>query len=288
MTRTNESEAAAVQRLNSESEAMPSWDCVAIIGVGLMGGSLGLALKKHALASRVIGFDLNELSLKKAVIRGALDEGFTEISALANADLIVFAAPVDVVPALMNSVASFVSSRAVLTDLGSVKRRAAEAGERLFGTRFLGGHPMAGSEKGGIEAAKAELFKNACWIFARHAEFDLASDPTAARLSQTVRALGAKPVAMCIEKHDELTALVSHLPHLLTFAYSQTVENHPFSSEAKAISAGSFRDLTRTAKSDPALWNAIFRENREALLASLASLQIHIAEMKEAIESSEA
>ncbi len=288
MTRTNESEATATQRFYSEGEALPLWDCVAIIGVGLMGGSLGLALKKHALATRVIGFDLNELSLKKAVIRGALDEGFTEMSALANADLIVFAAPVDVVPALMDSVATFVSPRAILTDLGSVKRRAAEAGERLFGARFLGGHPMAGSEKSGIEAAKAELFKNASWIFARHAEFEISSDPVASRLSQTVRALGAKPVAMSVEKHDELTALVSHLPHLLTYAYSKTVEEHPFSAEAKAISAGSFRDLTRTAKSDPVLWNAIFRENREALLGSLASLQIRIAELKEAIEKAEA
>ena len=120
MKRTHESKAAAVQSVHSECKAMPLWDCVAIIGVGLMGGSLGLALKKHGLASRVIGFDLNELSLKKAVIRGALDEGFTEMSALSFADLIVFAAPVDVVPALMNSVAKFVSSRAILTDLGSV------------------------------------------------------------------------------------------------------------------------------------------------------------------------
>ena len=284
MKRTHENKATAVQRVHSECEAMPLWDCVAIIGVGLMGGSLGLALKKHGLANRVIGFDLNELSLKKAVIRGALDEGFTEMSALSDADLIVFAAPVDVVPELMDSVAKFVSERAILTDLGSVKRRAAEAGERLFGTRFLGGHPMAGSEKSGIEAAKAELFKNASWIFARPAEFEMESDPVAVRLSQTVRAFGAKPVAMSVQRHDELASLVSHLPHLLTYAYSQTVENHPYSAEAKAISAGSFRDLTRTAKSDPVLWNAIFRENREALLASLAALQVRIAELKEAIE----
>ena len=275
----------AAQLLNSEGATLPMWGCVAIVGVGLMGGSLGMALKKRKLASRVVGIDCNQSALLKGVIREAIDEGFTELQAIANADLIVFAAPVDVVPVLMESAAPFVSAQAVLTDLGSVKKRAVEAGERLFGKRFLGGHPMAGSEKSGIEAAKADLFRNASWLFARPEEFDLASDPVAPKLSRTVRALGAKPVAMSAERHDELTALVSHLPHLLTYAYSQTVEGHPYATEAKAISAGSFRDLTRTSKSDPALWNAIFLENRAALLKSLASLQIEIDAMKEAIEN---
>lgn len=261
------------------------FDCIAIVGVGLMGGSMGLALREKKLTRRVIGIDLLAESVKKAVEVGAIDDGTNDLMEIAEADCVVFAAPVGILPTLMERAAPFIRSDALITDLGSVKGSIVEAGERWFGPRFVGGHPMSGSEASGIEAARSDLFEGAAWAIARSRDFNLAEDTWAARLAALVAVLGARPLTMTAGHHDHLVALVSHLPHLLSFAFARTVEGDTFAEQARQMAGGSYRDLIRVSGSSPELWRDIFLHNREALQAALIAYEYHLMALKDAIEN---
>ena len=257
---------------------------VAIVGMGLIGGSLALALRQRGLAARIVGVDRSEAALNLALASGAIDAGTTEIvEGVQDADLIVFATPVDALPAQMEQIAPCVRPDALLTDTGSVKGQIAAAGARIFGPRFVAGHPMAGSERSGFAAAKADLFEGAAWAIVRAAPFVLETDEPARRLAELAAALGANPIALDAERHDRLVALVSHLPHLLSFAFAATVNQNPDSEMARQVAGGSYRDIMRVSAADPNLWRGIFHENRAALLDALTAWETELANLKAAL-----
>ena len=251
----------------------------------MMGGSLALALRERGLASRIVGIDRNEASLNRAREVGAIDAGTTDLSeGVCDAEVIFFATPVDLLPAQLEAIAPFVRPDALLTDLGSVKGRIVAVGEALFGVRFVGGHPMAGSEKSGFAAAKADLFEGAAWAIVRAAPFDWEADEPVRRLAGLVSELGANPIALDAGRHDRIVALVSHLPHLLSFAFAETVAGSADSELARRMAGGSYRDIMRVSTADPALWHGIFRENRAALLDALTEWESELANLKAALQ----
>lgn len=254
---------------------------VAILGVGLMGASLGLALRAKGLAQEVVGYDLSEQMLQCALERGAISEGTTNLlEAVKGADLVVFAVPVEVMPALMERVVPALSPNTLLTDLGSTKQRIVTEGARLFGAQFVGGHPMAGSEESGARAGRADLFQGAAWILTP-------SHPLSSveRLKALVTALGARPFLLEAEEHDRMVALVSHLPHALSFSFSKTVRELSNPTLAESLAGSSYRDMIRVAASSPQLWSGIFLENREALLTSIITYQQSLQRLQEILES---
>ncbi|MCW3099439.1 MAG: Prephenate dehydrogenase [Chthonomonadaceae bacterium] len=262
---------------------------VAILGVGLMGGSLGMALRARSLAQTVVGWDHNGEALSLAQQRGAIDLAETDLDlTVQNADAIFLAVPVAVAPDLLERIAPHVSPTALLSDLGSVKTAVVATGARLFGERFVGGHPMAGSEQSGVGAARADLFADAAWaIVAAHPDSSQ-SQPSLSRLIHLVTALEARPLLLDAATHDRLVALISHLPHALAFALRGVVESDPERDLALQLAGGSYRDMTRVASSDPALWRGIFHANRDFLLAALTTYEQQLNAFIQAVRDDDA
>ncbi len=260
----------------------------AIIGVGMMGGSLGLALKAVGLVDHVVGIDRSQKTLAAAQAAGAIDSGTNDpIEGVAEADCIILAVPVDALPALLEQIRPHTRKDTLVTDIGSVKSRIVETGTRQFGAQFVGGHPMAGSERSGIAAARADLFRGAAWAIITADERDKRApqSPFVELLTALVTALGANPIRMNPAEHDRIAALVSHLPHLLSFAYADTIAADPDSVLARSLSGGSYRDLMRVSDADPALWRAIFRENKEWLRAALTAYETHLRYLRETLDT---
>ena len=230
----------------------------AIIGTGLIGGSIGLGLRR--LGWHVTGRDRDHERAERAVALGALDEVGTD----PDADVIFIATPVGVVA---EEASLLVSSTTVVTDVGSVKAPIVRAVDH---PRFVGGHPMAGSEQEGVEGADADLFQGATWVLTPTD----GTDPSAyARLQDVVTALGANVVAMPPERHDALVAVVSHVPHLtaaalMTMAAGRAEEH----AALLRLAAGGFRDMTRIAAGHPGIWPDICAENRDAIVDALDEL----------------
>ena len=259
---------------------------VTLIGVGLMGGSLGLALRQRDIAATVIGIDRQADTLAEAVAVGAIDRGTTDLAdGVRDADCLVFAVPVGIMPKVMEQAAPFVSPNALVTDLGSVKQPIVAAGIEWFGTRFVGGHPMAGSELNGVSAARADLFEGAAWAIVRPTSYAFESDTHAAQAAELARAVGAKPVALDAAQHDRLVALVSHLPHALSFSFAQLIGSHSEAEVAQSLAAGSYRDMVRVSRSDPALWRDIFLDNSDALLTAIDSFARQLDTLRHAVEA---
>lgn len=253
-----------------EAARVPMFAHAAIVGVGMMGGSLGLALRGRSVARRVVGVDLDAASLVKAQARGAIDEGVTRLAAgVANADVVILAAPVGVIPALLQSLVPLVRPDALITDIGSAKRHIVAVGEACFGPRFVGGHPMAGSPQGGIDAALPDLFRGAAWAVVRSQMPDEDSDPFVRQAANLARGLGARPILLDSAAHDRTVALVSHLPHVLSFAFADMVAGSDAPALAHRMAGSSFHDMLRVSTSDRAFWRDIFASNREEALAAL-------------------
>jgi prephenate dehydrogenase len=254
---------------------LPPPNRIVLVGVGLMGGSLGLALRKRG-GARVVGLARREETLREARRRGVLHEGFTDPArALDGASVVVFCAPVDKIVPLVRASRRFLSSgKALLMDVGSVKGPLVRALDPLFlgenGPVFVGAHPMAGSEKTGVQNARADLYKNAVCAITPTAQ---TPGPRVIQAVKFWKSVGARPVLVDAETHDRAVALVSHLPHLIADALilSAGRENGGAGGVAllKELAAGSFRDATRVSGADPALWHEIFRMNDRAVRAAL-------------------
>jgi prephenate dehydrogenase len=257
------------------------FDTVAIVGVGMMGGSLGLELRARGLARRVIGIDRNADALTSALDRGAIDAGTADLSdGVAEADCVALAAPVGVIPVLLETLAPFIRPDALVTDLGSVKREIVAVGARLYGPRFVGGHPMAGAPETGVGAALCNLFVDAAWLVVRERPFHWDEDPLAARVAALALALGARPLALDATRHDYLVAFISHLPHVLAFSYAGCVADLEAAALARELAGGSYRDLTRVAGADPTLWRDIFHTNRDCLLEAIEAFETRLQSLK--------
>lgn len=252
---------------------------VTIVGLGLIGGSLGMAIRRHRLAERVVGLSRTEATLRVARRRGAIDTGTTdEQTAVCEADLVVLATPVDLIVPQAKRLSRLMRRGSILTDVGSTKRSIVNAltGRLLRRVAFVGAHPLAGSEQRGIMAARAEVFQGSTCVITRTA----ASDSRAvARVRTFWKRLAGRVVLMSPERHDRLIAQVSHLPHVLAFCLVEAT-----SSEALAMAPRSFLEATRVAKSDPALWAAILRDNRAAILQALEAFERRCRRMRQALD----
>ena len=239
-----------------------------IIGVGLIGGSIGLALRARKIASNVIGVGRNAASLEQAVRLGAIDRGATDLdAAVAEADLIIVCTPVNRVAADVVRAAAAAPTGVLITDVGSSKRQIVEAVERnpRAAAAFVGAHPLAGSERRGPAHARPELFENRVCVITPTPRTPLD------RTRETVAlwtALGCRVVEMSPTEHDEILAYTSHLPHAVAAALAASVP-----AEWLPLAAGAYRDGTRVAAADTDLWAAIFRENRGPMLKALGTLQ---------------
>lgn len=193
---------------------------VAIVGVGLIGGSLGLAIKRRYPNIEVIGVDRTERIVKSAQARGAIDTGSTDLSqGVGRADVIFVATPVRIIAELLPTLGPLIRPDALVTDVGSTKARICQIAERFFPSRFIGGHPMTGSERQGVEAADPLLFENALYVLTPLS----ASTEQLERLRQFLEGVGARVLCLEPERHDRIVAYVSHLPQLLAVALAGVV-----------------------------------------------------------------
>lgn len=243
-------------------------DTLAVVGVGLIGGSIGLAAKKRGLARRVLGVGRARDSLERALALGAIDEMFLDLEAAARrANFMVFATPVDRIAAQVVAAARACAPGTLLTDAGSTKERILIEieGQLTPGVHFIGSHPLAGSEKRGPDFANAELFQDRWTVITPTAQ---TADIALERAKLFWRALGCRVKVMTPQEHDRALALTSHLPHLLASALAGILPPEIFD-----LAASGFRDTTRVAASDPQLWTAIFAHNRPAVREALEKLK---------------
>ena len=263
---------------------MPQFRQVSIVGLGLIGGSLGMALRKGRVARRVIGFARHEATIRQAKRRGAIHDGDTELCPnwLGESELVVLAVPPDEVVRMARQVAKLTSHSFVMTDATSVKEPVVRSLETLLPSRipFVGSHPMAGSERSGIEAADPALFRGAPCIVTPTGR----TDPKAVkRVSRMWSRVGGGVVEMDPKRHDVLVAQISHAPHLAAVALALLPEE-----AALGIAAGGFADTTRIAASDPAMWEQICRMNRKEIVAALDRLTASLIRLKAAVAAGSA
>lgn len=242
-----------------------------IAGVGLMGGSLGMALRRRGW--RVVGLGRDAARLAKARRRGAIDESHTDPArALVGADVVVLCAPVDRLADQARRLKPFVPSAALVMDVGSVKGDVVRSLGRVFppgGPAFVGAHPMTGSEKTGVENARPDLYHGApCVVTPSRSS----KGRDVARAEHFWRSIGARVVRLSPEAHDRAVAVVSHLPHLVADALMLTAGRNG-AQRLFRLAAGSFRDATRVAGADPRLWRAIFTRNNAAVRRALSDFQ---------------
>ena len=244
---------------------------VLIIGLGLIGGSVALAIKKEHPASTIYGYDLNPDSMKLAHILQVIDDGVEDDQQLQRtaemADLIILATPVQQSEHWIGTIASWQLKRdAIVTDVGSTKQKIMDKA-RLLNTRqitFIGGHPMAGSHKSGVQAAKALLFENAFYLLT---PYDGESEIQVEKLKDWLRGTRAKFLVLSAKEHDELTGVVSHLPHIVAASlFRQAMISKSNQDLLQRLAAGGFRDITRIASSNPYMWRDILIHNKEVLL----------------------
>jgi prephenate dehydrogenase len=255
-----------------------------VIGLGLLGGSVGLAARARGVARRVVGSGRSHESLAAALRRGAVDEIQSGEAAVRDADLVVLATPVSAMPAALSAVAGGLSRGALVTDVGSVKAPLADMLPGLLppGVHFIGAHPMAGSHRRGIEHARADLFEGAaCAVTPSHdAEPDAVE-----RVVGFWRALGARVVLRDPAEHDTQVAWTSHLPHALAFAFSRALEGAP--ADARELSGPGFRDFTRIARSDAELWSEILAANRKAIAGPLQETARRLGELARGLDAND-
>jgi prephenate dehydrogenase len=255
----------------------------AVLGVGLIGGSIGLAARQR-LQAEVVGWDHDPEVLERALEVGALERGAESVAAACEgADVVFCAAPVGALPELARGALEGCGADTVVSDVGSTKREIVAA----LGNdeRFIGGHPLAGVETAGVDDARPDLFEGARWYLTPG---ERSSGLLYDRLQRTLAGLGARPQAIDAEAHDRLMATVSHLPHVLANVLAgQAAAELTRDSERMPEAGPSFRDATRVAGANPAIWGDIFAANREAIAAEIETAVARLREAAALIRSGE-
>jgi prephenate dehydrogenase len=258
-----------------------------VIGVGLIGGSLALAAKRAKLVKQVVGYSKRRGDLYKAVATGVLDRYCLNLSkAVQEADLVVLATPVGVLEAMARAISPHLKAGAIVTDVGSVKGLLVSKMEACLpnGTFFVGGHPIAGSEKSGVLASLPTLFDRSVAILTPTPHTDRKA---LVKVAQFWKGMGTSVVEMDPIKHDQTMAVVSHLPHLLAYGLMELFYHPRVTMKPLSFSAGSLRDFTRVAESSPELWSQIFQLNKTAVIETIDLYQETLEKMKKAILASE-
>jgi prephenate dehydrogenase len=254
---------------------------VAVLGVGLIGGSIGLAARRR-LEAEVVGYSRTPATLARALEIGALDRGAASVAeACEGADLVFCAGPVGALPVQAGEALAACGPEAVVTDVGSTKGEL--VGALGDDERFIGGHPLAGAETAGVENARADLFEGARWYLT---PTERSSGVLYDRLQRFIAGLGARPQAIDPAAHDRLLATISHLPHVVANALAAEAAAELTRDSERLPEVGpSFRDTTRVAGSNPAIWADIFASNRAAVANSVESVARRLGEAAELIRS---
>jgi prephenate dehydrogenase len=265
------------------------WRKVTLIGVGLLGGSLGLALRQRRLADRVEGYVRRASSVEECERLGVVHRATLELtSAVENADLVVLCTPLAQMRPLVEQMRPALRPGAVVTDVGSAKTTVVRELEPLLaeaGAQFLGSHPMAGAERMGVAAARPDLFQNAVCIVTPTAHTNPA---TVEQLVDLWHHLGMRPLRLTPELHDELVARCSHLPHLVAAVLAGLVLDPQYPKEQAFLAATGFRDTTRVASGSPEMWRDIVLANRDQLSAAIGLYLDRLRHLQAAIERQDA
>jgi prephenate dehydrogenase len=260
-----------------------------IFGVGLIGGSLAKALKKQQFCQTIIGCSRNEDNLKLALELGVID-GYTldPAEAVKEADVVLLAVPMGAMPIILEKIKPHLRSDVVLTDAGSTKGSIVDAVKREFGesySRFVPGHPIAGREQSGVEAALDDLYENRRVILTP-------TDNTDTEATRLINAMwsscGALVETLSVDQHDRILAATSHLPHLLAFSLVDALSSMEECEDIFRYAAGGFRDFTRIASSDPVMWRDICLHNKSAILDMIQLYQDNLSNLSALLEKDEA
>lgn len=260
-----------------------------IFGVGLIGGSLALALKRAGYCKLIVGCDANVERLRSAVELGVIDKFSTDpAEAVKEADMVVLAVPMLAMETVLKSISKDLAESVILTDVGSCKASVVAAAIRVFGAlppRFVPAHPIAGREKSGVEASLEDLFVAHKVILTPVKETELAAIANVTRMWE---ATGAHVKTLGIEQHDLVLAATSHLPHVLAYSLVDTIAETLYADQIFQFAAGGFRDFSRIASSDPVMWRDICIENKDAILDVLNKFQSNLKVLESAIDRGDA
>lgn len=263
----------------SRKSASYEWNTVAIVGVGLIGGSVGAALRQNRLAARVVGVGRRASSLRQARHAGCIDAATTSIArGVADADLVVVCTPVRQIAEHVVEAAEHCPASALITDAGSTKAEivAAVAKQSAGRINFVGSHPLAGSEKTGAQHARGDLFQGRLVLITPSRK---TSQEAVRKITRFWRSLGGEIRQMTPRAHDQAVAAVSHLPHLIASAVSAATP-----ARYLPLAAAGWQDTTRIAAADVGLWREIFHDNRDHLLKSLDRFENVLAKLRRAVE----
>ena len=268
----------------------PALKQITLIGVGLIGGSFVLDLKRQGLVEKVVGIDLDADNLARALERKVIDEAFEEINtqSVGGADWVLIATPVATLPHICRQLAPLLSAHTIVSDVGSTKQSALAAFAEHLGAhlpRCVAAHPIAGSDRHGALAAQFGLYQDKKLIICPHAQQDAGALDTVETLWQAV---GARTYRMSAATHDAIFAAVSHMPHMLAYAYVHQIAEHPDGQTYLDFAASGFRDFTRIASSHPAIWTDICIANKDSLLYLLAGQQQALAYLQNLLQSNDA
>ncbi|MFH0935618.1 MAG: prephenate dehydrogenase/arogenate dehydrogenase family protein [Candidatus Omnitrophota bacterium] len=248
---------------------------IAVIGTGLIGGSLALAIKKKGLAGEVVGVSRKKATLLSARKMGAIDRGSRNLSIIKGADLVVLAAPVDTIIELAPRIREVIGRNCLVTDVGSTKERIVASMERIF-PNYVGAHPLAGSEKRGILNASPGIFKGSLCILTPTAK---TASAALKKIDLLWKRVGAKVVFLEPKAHDRILAFTSHLPHIIAFSLISAIPD-----KYLPLSSTGLRDTTRIAASDDEIWEKIIFSNREEIINSISAFEASLSRIKRAVQ----
>jgi 3-phosphoshikimate 1-carboxyvinyltransferase len=259
---------------------------VLVIGLGLIGGSFAKAVRANGCAE-IYGYDRDKGVAEKARELGIVDHAITQLDKVNDIDVIVMAVPVMAIGNVVTQIKDLIPKLTLLTDVGSVKGEVVRAVNDAYGSLpgcFVPGHPIAGAEKSGVYSANENLFKNHMHIIT---PLEHSNSESIELLTQLWEACGSEVVSMSVDRHDEVLAATSHLPHLLAFSLVDTLARESENREIFKYAAGGFRDFSRIAASDPTMWHDVFLTNGDATLKILRRFQADLAVLEQAIAHSD-
>lgn len=257
---------------------MKLFNKVAIVGVGLIGGSIALGLKKKGLVARIIGVSRHKSTLIWANKKRVIDKGSQDLSIIQDADLVILAVPVNTILNLAGRISKFVKKDCIVCDAGSTKQEIVSKLSKIF-PNYVGAHPLAGSEKRGIQYASPDLFKNSVCILTPIKN----TNPRALnKVKGLWNQLGARVTFLPPDRHDKILSFVSHLPHIAAFSLIDSISN-----KYLKFGSGGLRDVTRIALSDSNLWSDIFLSNKKYVLTAIKLFQKNLSKLGSAISNSD-
>ncbi len=258
-----------------------------IFGVGLIGGSLALALRKAGYVEEVVGCSRNAEHLQKALDLGVIDSYTLDpVEAVKGADMVLLAVPMRAIKPILESIVDHINDDMVITDAGSAKRAVIKAVEDVYGGtaphNFVAGHPIAGREKSGVEAAIDDLYIDQKVVLTPTED---TAPHSVDRVKEMWEATGAIVELLDEKQHDEVLAATSHLPHILAYSLVNTLSKSNYGDDVFDFAAGGFKSFSRIASSDPVMWRDICLENKDAILSSLKDFQQDLSGLKKLIET---